>query len=111
MTVDLLQSTFSAYEQTDDVFHPAFTEGGIIIACTGASEEPTATLPETLTQYLNGLSSRLLFIGSEGEALPNGPYFLRGRHLHKAWRLYPDENLAFTLPVVPSGGEGDDAYS
>ena len=36
----------------------------------------------------------------EGD-LPSGPYFVRDRVIHEAWRLYCDNLDAFEITVVP----------
>lgn len=41
------------------------------------------------------------FSKSTDSILPAGPYFLQGRHVHQAWRLYPDELDAFMITVYP----------
>lgn len=35
------------------------------------------------------------------ELLPSGPYFLCGRRLHQAWRLYSDHLDAFVITDIP----------
>ncbi len=35
--------------------------------------------------------------------LPEGPYFVQGKELHQAWRMYTDELDAFTSAISPDG--------
>lgn len=109
LTADGLQQIFARFQEADDVFQLAFTKGGYLIARGDGSEPPSPTLPDTLTELLNERSSKLLFVAAHTASLPDDPYFLKGYNLHKAWRLYPDENSAFTLAVVPS--EDDNLYT
>ncbi|KAH6620994.1 amidase signature domain-containing protein [Chaetomium sp. MPI-SDFR-AT-0129] len=91
-TVDGLESVLSAFDKADDVFQPAFAQGGLLIACLDGAETLTPTLHKSLTRFLEEKSSTLIF----------------GRTLHRAWRLYPDENLAFTLALAPSSVDGEE---
>lgn len=99
-TADGVQAVLSAFDQADDVFQPAFAQGGLLIARSNGAETPTPTLHESLTRFLGEKSSTLIFVTAQAETLPNGPYFVSGHSLHRALRLYPDENLAFTLAVT-----------
>jgi hypothetical protein len=69
-------------------------------ACSSLDlRDPRAQHPrsqKSLTRFLDEQSSRLIFISADDDALPDGPYFLKGHNVHRAWRLYADENLAFT---------------
>lgn len=87
----------------------AFTEGSLLIAGTDKAGGPTQTLSESVIRFLDERSSKLIFVTADDDALPDGPYFKNGSNLHRAWRLYADENLAFTLPVIPS--EDRDQYT
>lgn len=94
---------FEEFARRDDVFHMGFTEGSVLILRSDELPAPTPALPEALTEHLNLASSKLVFISSSRQVLPEGPYFLQGRTLHRAWRLYPDTSSAFTLSVIPAG--------
>jgi hypothetical protein len=82
------------------VFQPTFAQGGLLIARSNGAETPTPTLHESLTRFLGEKSSTLIFVTAQAETLPDGPYFVSGHSLHRALRLYPDENLAFTQAVT-----------
>ncbi|KAK4139840.1 putative amidase [Dichotomopilus funicola] len=101
-TVDGLESVLSAFDKADDVFQPAFAQGGLLIARLDGAETLTPTLHKSSTRFLEEKSSTLIFVTAQADELPDGPYFVQGRILHRAWRLYPDENLAFTLALAPS---------
>ncbi len=32
--------------------------------------------------------------------LPPGPYFIRGKSIHQAWKLYEDDLDAFVIPTI-----------
>lgn len=34
--------------------------------------------------------------------LPTGPYILHGKNMHAAYKLYPDDDLAFTTGLIPN---------
>lgn len=38
---------------------------------------------------------------SSADLLPSGPYFLEGKNIHQAWKLYDDSLGAFIQTVVP----------
>lgn len=109
-TKDLLLKTFGEFSRRDDVFQKGFTEGSILILRSNECPAPTQTLPETLTEHLHSISSKLLFVSTTPEELPEGPYLLHGTTLHRAWRLYPDTKSAFALSVVPSENGGAYEY-
>ncbi|KAK4194619.1 amidase signature domain-containing protein [Triangularia verruculosa] len=107
-TADGLKSVFSTFTQADDVFQSAFTEGGFLIARSDDLVDRTPTLHDSLTRLLNETSSTLMFGTAQEKGLPNGPYFVKGNSLYRAWRLYPDENLAFTLALSPSSEDSEE---
>jgi hypothetical protein len=108
LSADRVQEVFADFQRRDDVFQPSFTNQSILIAFSTTHEQPTPTLPESMAEYLAAKASKLLFLTPDEGVLPEGPYFLCGRTLHKAWRLYEDESQAFTVPVISS--EEGDAY-
>ena len=40
-------------------------------------------------------------VDSSADLLPSGPYFLQGKNIHQAWRLYDDSLGAFIQTVIP----------
>lgn len=100
LSVDYLENRFDTFEASDDVFNSAFRHQSVIIAQPLNSGKPSSVIPQGVLTFLEqGLSSMLVFIDSQ--QLPEGPYFLRNHRLHQAWRLYPDESLAFVTSVIP----------
>ncbi|KAK3385194.1 hypothetical protein B0H63DRAFT_522537 [Podospora didyma] len=109
-TVQDVQDVLTSFEEVDNVFQPAFAEGAFLIArFDGSGKTPTSTLDDSLTRFLDEKSSRLVFISANENDLPDGPYFVEGAALHWAWRLYLDDNWAFTLALAPS--ESGDSHT
>ena len=102
-----LTDKFADFQNKDEVFQTSFTSNSLLIALTGNQQQPNPTLPESLAEYLAAKSSRLIFLDSVDGRLPNGPYFVRGKALHQVWRLYSDDNGAFTVSVMPSAHGGE----
>ncbi|KAI1121232.1 amidase signature enzyme [Nemania abortiva] len=100
ITVDFLQSEFNRYDEEDDVFQHQFSKNNVLLLVYDRDEELAATLPEPVARFLSSGSSTFFFLDGRSVSLPDGPYFLRGRNLHQAWRLYSDTNQVFTLPVI-----------
>ncbi|KAI1116420.1 amidase signature enzyme [Nemania sp. NC0429] len=104
ITTELFRAEFDRYSQEDDVFQHDFSRNGIILLVSDRNEEPTPSLSEPVVEYFNKLSSTLIFVDERRAPLRNGPYFLQGRNLFQAWRLYADTNEVFTLPVIQVRG-------
>ncbi|KAH6617363.1 amidase signature domain-containing protein [Chaetomium tenue] len=107
-TVDGLRSVLAAFDRADDVFQPAFAKGALLIVRSDGFDTSTPTVDESFNQFIREKSSALLFVAAQVNDLPDGPYFVRGHGLHRAWRLYPDDNLAFTLALSPSFEDNED---
>jgi hypothetical protein len=102
ITLDALQKTFSRFEADDDVFNHHYVEGGYLIVQQSPKSSPNPSLPSDVTDYLNTRSTKILVLD---DRLPEGPYFALGRHLHQAWRLFPDDLAAFSKAVIPLDNE------
>ena len=100
ITLDALENTFSRFETDDDVFNHDFVKGGYLIVQQSPKPSPSPSLPSDVTEYLNARSTKILVLD---DRLPEGPYFALGRHLHEAWRLFPDDLAAFSKAVIPLG--------
>ncbi|GAP92178.1 putative amidase [Rosellinia necatrix] len=104
ITADLFRSEFNRYDEEDDVYQHHFSKNGVVFLVSHRDEDPSPTLPEPVVQFLSSLSSTLFLLDGRRVSLRDGPYFLRGRSLFEAWRLYPDTNEVFTLPVISARG-------
>lgn len=97
LSLDTVRASFDRFRQTDDVFQPSFTNDGFLLVT-----QPSAVIkwvPANLVKYLESRSLTLRFF--DGRAVPESPYFVVGRQLRQAWRLYPDHLRAFSNPVIP----------
>lgn len=102
VTKESLLKRFDEFSRLDDVFSEGFIENSVLILRSEEPSVPTHTLPATLTEHLRLISAKLIFVSAAAKDLAEGPYFLRGTSLHRAWKLYRDTNSAFTVSVVPS---------
>lgn len=125
VTLKQITDTLTRFLDEDDVFHGAFMHGGYLFiylnhlknaADAGYSSEPAqdvlntvsgrgSSIPDDLSDFLKERSLHLV-LATGSPVLPEGPYFTRGRGIHEAWRLFPDDLAAFTTPVVPSDEGG-----
>lgn len=95
----------------DDVFNPSFVDGGVLLPYNVHPGQSKQTISQTLDHLLASKSARILWIeDSTIVDLPEGPYFLQGKNLHQAWRLYSDEFSSFTAGVVPNDDEDGGPY-
>ncbi|KAL1857018.1 hypothetical protein Daus18300_010464 [Diaporthe australafricana] len=76
VTKDAVLKKFVDFAHRDDVFHKGFAEGSILILRSDVPSASTPPLPQTLTEHLSLTSSKLLFVSSDPDELPDGPYFL-----------------------------------
>lgn len=110
-TIDLalLKDTSARFEAHDNVFNTHFTIGSVLLVQNISPYVP-AELSQECREYLVKRSSRLHVL-EEGDGvvrLPEGPYILKARNLHQAWRLYPDESRCLVTTIVPD--DGGDRY-
>jgi hypothetical protein len=110
-----LNSTFSRFSSADDVFQKSFLHSVFLTYNGTGTFEPNVAscLGETSPFGTKLFLSELPGSGNSTKAalskpLPNGPYFVSARtgQVFQAYRLYPDENLAFTQPSVSDHNGG-----
>ncbi|GMG04957.1 unnamed protein product [Aspergillus oryzae] len=103
-----LESLLSDYVERDDVFQPAFLRA---VYLTASSADDIASQVSNSASILKSSGTDMLLVDSEvhtassnstiaaqlTKELPSGPYFvsLYTGEVFKAYRLYPDDNLAF----------------
>lgn len=102
ITLDALQKTFLRFEANDDVFSHDFVGSGYLIVQRSPKSSPSPSLPRDVIEYLNARSTKILVLD---DRLSEGQYFVLGRHLHQAWRLFPDDLAAFSKAVIPLDNE------
>jgi len=104
-----LNSTYLRFSSEDDVFQKEFLhsvfltyngsnafEPNVASCLSEASPFGTKTILSELPGSGNATTASL------SQPLPNGPYFVSAQtsQVFQAYRLYPDDNLAFTQPSV-----------
>lgn len=112
-----IQGYFDHFQDSDGVFQEQFTKNAFLVlpksikSQRGQREEATLDRKSAelfdkedfsadLTNYLD--SKSLVPCDLEEELdIPEGPYFVVGKSLHQAWRLYPDNFGAFSTAVIP----------
>ena len=82
--------------RADEDFDPLFLASIVLVR-----PNPIAVDDETLCEVLErpqlSMNKFVFFIQ---DTIPEGPYFVRDRKLHRTWRLYPDIYEAFHLPTI-----------
>ncbi len=111
LTLAAVQDSLTQFSKLDDVFQPGFAQDAFLLVQTrppcgtsqfGFEARPTdhdGCIPIELVKYLK--SKSLVPVLLADLLVPEGPYFIVGRELHQAWRLYPDHLGAFATTVVP----------
>lgn len=93
------QAALNDFAHRDDVFCDDFTSAVILQSSQGVVD-------------LDAVASRLaqtgrfhnVFTGGPAPShgsLPQGPYFIHGKSIHQAWKLYEDNLDAFVVPTIP----------
>jgi hypothetical protein len=117
-----LRKTLDRYINEDDVCTEEFT--GIIVVKPTAEDgggSSLASAPRTEHSFSPSFSA-IYHLANDGhessplhrlgaKELPSGPYFLSGRNLHQAWRLYPDDLHAFVFGMIPNDVNNPTEYS
>ncbi|KAK0664263.1 Amidase 1 [Lasiodiplodia hormozganensis] len=111
-SVEEYNSTLSNFRQEDDVFQDGFLQAVYISdvsaealgACASFSQENYGTklFMATGTNVTGAVSAAL------NTTIPSGPYFVSTAtgNIFKAYRLYRDDHLAFTQPVISDERDG-----
>ncbi|KAK0645729.1 amidase signature domain-containing protein [Cercophora newfieldiana] len=101
-----LARTVIDFSEKDDVFNRGFV-GAVIVQQEGVLKTPKAA--ETCESISLGKDTLPLIrmATKKRDALPGGPYFLRGSELREAWRLFPDVADAFFAPLQPTPESND----
>lgn len=87
-----LDEIFKRFAAFDDVYEGAFTDFRKNLVLSSNSHN------HDMAKQLNLEGEDLLWTTSR---LPSGPYFLVGKDIHQAWRLYSDDLDAFVIATVP----------
>ncbi|KAE8166944.1 amidase signature domain-containing protein [Aspergillus tamarii] len=108
-----LESLLSDYVERDDVFQPTFLRAVYLTASTAEIVDsqlsnyasilkPSGTELLLVNSDIHTASSNSTITAQLTEELPSGPYFvsLYTGHVFRAYRLYPDDNLAFIQAAI-----------
>ncbi len=104
-----IERTVRKFSTRDDVFSTHFLRGVVL-----NRSEDTSTGLSILAEdkdYLKSVGCLICYANSisgcvEGK-IPEGPYFMKKGIIYQIWRLYPDSNEAFHLPLVRSSLSSD----
>lgn len=97
LNFSVISAKLAHFEAVDDVFSAEF--GKVLIVASSRTSVKGLASYQKVEPIIYHLDSEVSAVANG--SLPDGPYFLRGRNLHQAWRLYPDELEAFSFGVVP----------
>lgn len=98
-----IAKTIEDFFTIDDVYSAAFASHIIIQKPSAAAQHESSPHDDEgmLLEFpINDKIVTATAIYYEGN-LPSGPYFVRDRVIHEAWRLYCDHLDAFEITVVP----------
>ncbi|KAF7594734.1 hypothetical protein BBP40_008441 [Aspergillus hancockii] len=116
-----LQSLLSDFGRLDDVFQSAFLR---VVYITSSASEAIDSSMNNYASILKALGNEILLTGSDSrsasptstpsvtaqlsEGLPSGPYFVSAYsgEVFRAYRLYPDDNLAFIQAAMSDENGG-----
>lgn len=102
--VDDLLDAVQHFKSEDDVFSLDFLSDSIVIQSSATVYLGVEHLKNLKTSLGPWTVKSLFTLQCDADRfpLPHGPYFLCGRNLHQAWRLYPDNLDCFATTVVQS---------
>jgi hypothetical protein len=91
------QRAFDDFVRRDDVFCDDFTS--VVILQSRQSIDTTAIA----TRLGESRCFQAIYTNDPAvthESLPQGPYFIHGKSIHQAWKLYDDHLDAFVIPTI-----------
>ena len=89
-----IESKVRSFARDDDVFSTHFL-------CSVILTTHSLSILAEDENYLKSNGCSKCYANLENR-IPEGPYFMKGGSIHQIWRLYPDTNEAFCLPLVQS---------
>ena len=97
-----IANTLQHFAEIDDVYSAEFHDSLVIQVPPGVNTD-VERLKSDITRFTDVEFGSLFSSRAESTALllPSGPYFLQGRNIHQAWRLYSDHLDAFMQTTVP----------
>lgn len=95
------QAALNDFAHRDDVFCDDFTSAVILQSSHGVVAGDLDAVASRLAQTHQ---FQTVFTGGPAAShgsLPQGPYFIHGKSIHQAWKLYDDDLDAFVVPTIP----------
>ncbi len=106
---DEILNQIQRFPKADDVFEDGFISDVLLIADDFAGNDQRLLLLTELAEspVLNGKHWHLnsvygLETSTSRATIPSGPYFLGGKAVFQAWKLYTDELSCFQTTVLPT---------
>lgn len=99
--METAQKAVGNFASEDDVLSDDFSSSVILRPSQGVD------LSVVANRLLQSKLLRTIHISDpthKSGRLPSGPYFIQGRSIHQAWKLYEDELDAFVIPTIPCDG-------
>ncbi|KAF2818873.1 amidase signature enzyme [Ophiobolus disseminans] len=92
------QNAFEDFSRRDDVFSSDFSSTLILQTCYDVDILHVANrlMQSSLFRTVHVIEPTNIH-----GLLPSGPYFIRGKSIHQAWKLYEDDLDAFVIPTIP----------
>ena len=100
-SVDDILSKINEFAENDDVYCEEFGKS-LVFQTTSENRRRSISILQKLRSLSRFRKVLVLGATSPADLLPSGPYFIQGKNIHQAWRLYPDELDAFVTTVVPT---------
>lgn len=99
-----IESTVLRFSTSDDVFSTHFLSS--VILNRNETSSTSHSILEEDRDFLKSIGCSTCYAnfntGFVQNRIPEGPYFMKKGFIYQIWRLYPDTNEAFHLPMVQS---------
>ena len=99
-----IESSVRKFSTRDDVFSMQFLYSVVLNRKETASKGLSILAEDK--DYLKSVGCSIchanLIAGCIENRIPEGPYFMKKGSIYQIWRLYPDTNEAFHLPLIQS---------
>ncbi|CAD6441551.1 2b413a13-dc52-4ba4-a058-9d09563205e3 [Sclerotinia trifoliorum] len=92
-----VKKAFEDFDRQDDVFSDDFTATLILRSDQNINIDDVAARLVESGSFRNIYSNELI---DDSLPLAPGPYFIQGKSLHQAWKLYEDDFDAFVIPTI-----------
>ncbi|KAJ8131951.1 hypothetical protein O1611_g1673 [Lasiodiplodia mahajangana] len=72
----------------------------IILAHESGGSHPLSVNEDVVSLQKELNCREVMSLVQGAQVIPEGPYFVQGRRLHRTWKLFPDIYEAFQLPII-----------